>query len=275
MNPAIAASSARERCPSEHDGEPLPLRRTLRAYLIEAKFELLGALRTPAFAFPMTILPTVAYVLFGILIIGDNFNSGPFGRAIANYLFAGFATIGTIMGGVFGGATLATDRDLNLVKLQRALPMPAGAVIVAKLLMTIGIAFLAVTPVVLTAIVTGKLTISPAQALVIGVTLILGTVPFCAIGLLIGTLGSGSAASAYGNLAVLPQIWLSGLFIPLPAFLQSWVVIWPAFHVSQLALHFAGVKQFSFVSPEISGAMLVGVTVLCGGLAVRRLARVG
>jgi hypothetical protein len=42
-----------------------------------------------------------------------------------------------------------------------------------------------------------------------------------------------------------------------------------------VALGFAGVREFSFVSPLISGAVLVGVTVIFGGLAIRRLARLG
>jgi hypothetical protein len=35
------------------------------------------------------------------------------------------------------------------------------------------------------------------------------------------------------------------------------------------------VEQFSFISPTIAAGVLVGVTVLFGGLAVRQLARVG
>ena len=66
-----------------------------------------------------------------------------------------------------------------------------------------------------------------------------------------------------------------GLFIPLPKFLEPWAVIWPAFHVNQVALGSAGVSEFSFIAPAISAAVLVGVTVIFGGLAIRRLARKG
>ena len=41
------------------------------------------------------------------------------------------------------------------------------------------------------------------------------------------------------------------------------------------ALGAAGIEEFSFVGPTITGAVLVAITVLCGGLALRRLARVG
>jgi ABC-2 type transport system permease protein len=52
-------------------------------------------------------------------------------------------------------------------------------------------------------------------------------------------------------------------------------VIWPAFHLNQVALGWAGVSEFSFLAPGISAAVLTGVTVIFGGLAIRRLARKG
>ncbi|HVS22336.1 MAG TPA: hypothetical protein VMU03_01320 [Gammaproteobacteria bacterium] len=79
-------------------------------------------------------------------------------------------------------------------------------------------------------------------------------------------------APAFANLVYLPGIWLSGMFFPLPKVMQPWAVIWPPFHLNQTALAPAGVK--SIVSPLITSAVLVGITVLFG-LAIRRLARVG
>jgi ABC-2 type transport system permease protein len=91
----------------------------------------------------------------------------------------------------------------------------------------------------------------------------------------IGAYASGSASPAIANVVFLPMLWLSGLFIPLPKFLEPWAVIWPAFHLNQTALGAAGVAEFSFVAPQISAAVLIAVTVVFGGLAVRRLARKG
>jgi ABC-2 type transport system permease protein len=282
--PSVRASSRAGAASGRYSArEPLPLGRVLRAYLMEAKFELLGALRSVGFAVPFIAIPVVIYVLFGVIIIGggsygdgeSGSGSNPFGPDIVNYLFAGFAVVGAIMPGIFSGCILAVERDGNLLKLKRALPAPPGATIVAKVLMSMGIAAIAVTLVTIAALVAGKLTISVPQVLTIWATLIIGVIPFCAIGLFIGTVSSGSAAPAYGNLVFLPMMWLSGLFIPLPDFLERWVVIWPSFHLNQLALNLAGVEKFSFIAPEIAAGVLIGVTVLFGGLAIRRLARVG
>ena len=262
---------------------PLPLGRVLRAYAMEAKFETLGALRSVGFAVPFIAIPILIYVIFGVLIIpsggggggGDPGADGGFGPGVANYLFSGFAVVGAIMPGIFMGCILATERDGNLHKLKRALPLPPGATIIAKVLMSMGVAAIAVTLVAIAGLLAGELTISVPQVLVIWATLIIGVIPFCAIGLFLGTVSSGSAAPAYGNLVFLPMMWLSGIFIPLPEVMLKWDDILPSFHLDQLALNLAGVEEFSFVSPALAAAVLVGVTVLFGGLAIRRVARVG
>jgi ABC-2 type transport system permease protein len=242
---------------------------------MEAKFETLGALRSVGFAVPFLAIPVVIYLLFGVLIAGNAGEQSEFGPGVANYLFSGFSVVGAIMPAIFMGCILAVERDGNLHKLKRALPLPPAATIIAKVLMSMGVAAIAVTLVVIAALAAGKLTISVTQVLIIWATLLVGVIPFCAIGLFIGTIASGSAAPAYGNLVFLPMMWLSGLFIPLPDVLERWVVIWPSFHLNQLALNLAGVEQFSFISPVLAGGVLVGMTVLFGGLAIHRLARVG
>ncbi len=260
--PAAGGDFARDRA-------PLPVGRLLRAYLRQAQLETLAALRSAGFALPFIVLPVVIYLLFGVVISGDT------GPGIADYLFAGFSVLAVAMPGIFMGVILATEREGNLLQLKRALPLPPGATIVAKVLMAMGVAALAVTLVAVAALLAGKITLSLAQVAVIWAVLIAGSIPFSAMGLLLGALVSGSAAPAWGNLVFLPMMWLSGLFIPLPDSLERWVVIWPTFHLNQLALGLAGVEQFTYIPPAAAAAVLAGVTVLCGGLAIRRLARVG
>lgn len=256
------------------DREPLPIRRTLRAYRMEAGLEMLGALRTPGFSIPFLAVPVAAYLLFGVLIAG-NAPAGEYGPALADYLFTGFTVMAVAMPGIFSGVILATEREGRLLALKRALPLPPGAAIVAKVAMAMGISALAAALVAVAALAAGKLTLSPPEVALVWAVMVVGTIPFSAMGLLIGSLVSASAAPAYGNLLFLPMIWLSGLFIPLPTFLESWVIIWPTFHLNQLALGLVGVEQFTYIPPSIAAAVLVGFTALCGGLAVRRLARVG
>lgn len=271
----VAAGAPAVLVPFAADRAPLPLARVLRSYLLEAKLETIAALRTAGFALPFLVVPLAVYVLFGVVIFGQAGAGAGQPAGIANYLFAGFAVMAAAMPGIFSGVILATERDGNLLQLRRAQPLPPGAAVVAKVAMATAIGGLAVTLVVAAALLAGKITLSPAQVAIVWAVLVAGTVPFSAMGLLLGALVSGSAAPAWGNLVFLPMMWLSGLFIPLPDSLERWVIVWPTFHLQQLALGLAGVKAFTYVPPAMAGAALVAVTVLCGGLAVRRLARVG
>jgi ABC-2 type transport system permease protein len=143
------------------------------------------------------------------------------------------------------------------------------------MLMAMVFAALAMIMMIVAGVAAGKANLSATQLLIVAAVMIAGAVPFAAIGLFIGSYTSGSAAPAFTNIVYLPGLWLSGIFFPLPKFLEPWAVIWPAFHINQVALGSAGVSEFSFVSPMISTAVLVGLTVVFGGLAIRRLARTG
>jgi ABC-2 type transport system permease protein len=253
--------------------EAMPMSALLRAYLAEALFELRRMLRTPAFAVPFLVLPVGIYLLFGVVVSADAIAKNP---AIATYLFSGFSVMAVAGPALFGiGVSLALERDAGLMKLKRAMPVPPGSYILAKMLMSVVFAALAVGALILTALLAGKLTVSGTQLAMMAGVLVLGSLPFCAIGLFVGVHSSGPGAPAFVNLIYLPMLWLSGLFVPLPKFLQPWSVIWPAFHLNQMALAAGGLRQFSFMPAQICAAVLVGVTVLFGGLAIRRLARIG
>ncbi len=95
-----------------------------------------------------------------------------------------------------------------------------------------------------------------------------------------GDLGPGLANYLFSGISVMAVMmagifWLSGLFIPLPGFLEAWTVVWPGIHINQLALGLAGVEEFSFFPPLMSAGILMGVTLLFGGIAAHKLARKG
>lgn len=247
--------------------------RVARAYLAEWRHESLRVLRTPAFALPFLALPAPIYVFFGVVLAGGAVAARP---GLAGYLFSGWLVFAAMMPGIFGvGCALAIERQAGLLRLKRALPAPAGAVVVAKMGMSIALAGLSMAILVGVAALLGTVPLSAAQVAAMFAVLLAGTLPMSAIGLFIGTHVSGSAAPAIANLVFLPMLWLSGLFIPLPKALEPWVVLWPAFHLNQLSLAAAGVTEFRYVPPGLALAALAGVTVLFGGLAIRRLAERG
>jgi ABC-2 type transport system permease protein len=247
--------------------------RLARAYLTEARYEAMRMLRAPAFAIPFLVLPVVVYLFFGVLMSAKDIARNP---ALADVLFLGFSTMAVMGPAMFGmGCTLAVERESGLMKLKRALPVPPGAYLLSKMLMAMFFATMAMVLMISAALLGGKVHLDLAQLLAVAAILIVGSVPFCAIGLFIGAHSSGGAAPAFTNLVYLPMIWMSGLFVPLPGALQKLMVIWPAFHLDQIAVHAIGLQGSPLMTSMSSIVVLIAFTVAFGGAAIRRLARNG
>ena len=253
--------------------ELMPSGRLLNAYRTETYCEFVRLLRTPALVIPFLLVPLAAYVLFGVMIASEAIKDDPY---VADYLFSGFSVMAVIGAALFGiGCTLAVEREAGLLQLKRAMPAPAGAWMVSKMIVGIAFSALSYLPLLIAAVIIGQLTVSPSELVAMSAVYLIGTIPFCALGMLIGTLASAGAAPAYANLLYLPMLWLSGMFFPLPEFLHAQTVAWPAFHLNQIALIAGNVEKFIYVPMQLSLGALAGLTVLCSTIAVWRLARRG
>lgn len=264
--------------PSVAGAEPAPSSamsrmRVLRAYWIEAKYEFLHMLRAPVFVIPFLVLPPAIYLFFGVLIAGQQTHANP---AIGTFLLTGFSVFALVGPTLFGvGCSLAIERDAGLLKLKRAQPAPTGAYLIAKTGMAMVFAALAMASILVAALYVGKIGLSGGRVLALSAVLVVGSIPFCAIGLAIGAHVRGSAAPGVAHLLYLPMLYLSGLFFPLPPTLSRWAIVWPAFHLDRLALAVAAVPTPATVAPAVSIAYLAAISVVCGAVAIRRLARVG
>jgi ABC-2 type transport system permease protein len=211
----------------------------LRLYALEAWYEFLRVWRTPAFALPTLAFPLLFYVMFALVLPGQ---WGAYQKA--TYLFATYCTFGVMGPALFGfGVGLAMEREQGLLELKRVSPMPIAAYFVAKIAMSLAFAFAVIVVLTVAAVGFGGVRLGLGTWGLLTLVLLLGTLPFCAFGLWIGTLVKGQAAVALVNLIYLPMSFLSGLWIPLfalPAILQKAAVIWPAWHLGQLALGIVG-----------------------------------
>jgi len=264
-------------------GTAMSTARTRNAYFTEIKFECLRALRAPAFSIPFLLLPLVLYVLFGILLAG-NMSHGD--STVAKIMFVNWAVFGVMGPGMFGfGIFVANEREQGLLTLKRALPMPNGASLLAKLVMVTLFAAIVMLTLIAAAVAMGHPGLSFGQYVGIALLDIAGSLPFGAIGLFIGTRASSKGAPAFANLAYLPFMHLGGLFYPLPKSVQPLEFISPAFYLDKLGLRMVNAPSLDVLSkiqgassaggPLLYVAVLAIVTLLFTALAIRRLARVG
>lgn len=244
----------------------------LRCYALEAKHEFLRLLRTPMFCVPTLLFPALFYLLFGVLL-NRGHASAAFDPAV--YMLAGYSAFGVMAPGLFGfGVSVATDRDRGWLTWRRAMPLPPGAYLVAKIVMAMLFAALVFATLAAIAVLAGGVRLPIASWASLLFVCVLGVLPFCAIGLFIGCAVSAQAAPAIVNLIYLPMSFLSGLWLPLsllPAVLRNAAQVWPAYHLGQLA--FAAVGQPNEGSALVHVIALAGFTLAFLALARRRLAR--
>lgn len=252
---------------------PLPAQAApslLRIQALESWFELLRVLRTPAFAIPSLVFPVVFYVLFALVLPGQwaNFQK-------ATYLFATYGVFGVIGPALFGfGVGLAIEREKGWLELKRVSPMPTFVYFIAKISMSLVFAFAVLCLLTVAAVGFGGVRIAPLVWLQLVATLMLGTLPFCAMGLWIGTLVKGQAAVALVNLVYLPMSVLSGLWIPLfalPQVLQKLAVAWPSWHLAQMALGVVGqVKDVAYARHALVLLATTGVFLVLAAMRLRK-----
>ena len=250
-------------------GLPMPRRRVLGAYLAEMRSECLRYLRAPGFILPMTLFSTVFYLMFGVLINHGNAEA-------ARYLLASYSAFGIMGPGLFGfGVSLAIERDGGLLTLKRALPMPPGAYLLGKMVMAMVAATIVTVLLLLIGVFLAHVELSAGQIVALLLTGMFGVLPFCALGMFVGTLIKGQGAPGLLNLVYLPMAFLSGLWLPLsmlPAVLQRIAPIWPSYHLNQLAQAAVGLNQRPV---WLHGLVLAGFAVAFLLLAARRLRRYG
>ncbi|HEX4299680.1 MAG TPA: ABC transporter permease [Gammaproteobacteria bacterium] len=234
-----------------------PLARTARIYLLETRSEFLRVLRTPGSAIPLMLFPLMFYAFFGVMLA-----NGKDAMLQSLYALAGLGSFGVITPGLFGfGAGFALDRGLGWLQVKRASPMPPAAYLLAKLGMSSLFSLLITLSLFAMAAGLAHLRMEAGQWSQLAITLVLGNIPFCAMGLAVGAWAKPQSAPAVVNLIYLPMSFMSGLWMPLqflPAFMQKLAVFLPAYHLGRLAYSIVGLQPDAALPHVLA---LLGFTV--------------
>ena len=231
----------------------------------EAKYEFLKNLRFPMYSVSTIVFPLMFYVLFG-LVMGRQM-IGQIRSTV--YLIPAYGTFGVMGAALFGTAAgLSSDRKLGWLEVKRSSPMPLFAYFFAKIVMSMIFSAAVVLALLAMGYAFGGVQMPAATAARLTTTLVLGSLPFCAMGLAIGYFANPTSAPAVINLFYLPLSFCSGLWMPfmfLPHFVQRIAVFLPPYHLSQLALNLVGAGQGRAASDHWQG--LAGFALLCLGVA--------
>lgn len=219
---------------SVHDFETkMTTRQVVNIFLMESKAEVLKVVRSPGFTLPALLFPLMFYLFFGVI-----FSMNP--ATMPTYLLATYGTFGVIGPALFSfGVGIAVERGQGWFDVKEASPMPASAYIFSRIAVTLVFSMAIIVLLFSVGALAGEVRLYSGQWLLLAVTLLLGSLPFCAIGLSLGLFLKSNSAPAVVNLIYLPMAFLSGLWVPInffPELMQSIANFLPAYHLAQLSL---------------------------------------
>lgn len=241
---------------------------TATIYAKETKYEFLKNLRLRVYTASVLSFPIMFYVLFGLVL---NSNASIGGTRMPTYVLATFGTFGIMGASLFGTAAgLASDRGLGWLQVKRASPMPPFAYFFAKVVVSMVFSAVIVLALFTLGIALGHVCMPVLDFVRLLGTLVLGSLPFSAMGLALGYFAGPNSAPSLINLIYLPMSALSGLWVPfifLPGVVQKIALALPPYHLSQLALGVVGAGTHE--SNAIHWGVLLIFTMIC--LVVARI----
>jgi ABC-2 type transport system permease protein len=242
------------------------LAHTATIYLMEAKYEFLKYLRLRVYTLSVLSFPIMFYILFGLVL---NSHEAIGGMRVPTYLIATYGTFGVMGASLFGTAAgLASDRGLGWLEVKRASPMPPFAYFAAKVIVSMIFSTIIVLALFALGIALGGVRMPVANFLSLLGTLVLGSLPFSAMGLALGYFTGPNSAPPTINLIYLPMSFCSGLWVPfmfLPKVVQKIALALPPYHLSQLALGTVGAGEHAGVAAHWE--VLLAFTMICLGVA--------
>src|SRR5215467_5590785 len=235
-------------------------------YLKEAKYEFLKNLRLRMYTASVLSFPIMFYVLFGLVL---NSKESIAGTTVPTYLMATYGTFGVMGASLFGTAAgLASDRGLGWLQVKRASPMPPFAYFVAKVVTSMVFSTIIVLALFALGITLGGVRMPIGMLVKLLGTLVVGSLPFSAMGLAVGYFAGPNSAPPVINLIYLPMSFCSGLWVPfmfLPKVVRQIALVLPPYHLSQLALGVVGAGTHESVTGHWE--VLAAFTMICLGIA--------
>lgn len=240
--------------------------------LRQARAEFLKLWRVPAFSATSLALPVMFYGFFGIthshqriqgdVTLGAYFLASMGAYAVSNVMVFSF------------GIGVANERGQKMDLLMRASPLPPVAYLAAKVLNALLFGLITLIVLILFARLTNSISLGPDVMAGLAWRLVLGSLPFIAVGFAFGYLAGPSSAVAVVNLAYLPTAFASGIFIPvgqLPDWISRLSPYLPLYRYVDIAWQTVGYRTGEQVGTD--WAYLAVFTAVFFALAVRAYRR--
>jgi ABC-2 type transport system permease protein len=237
------------------------------------RIEILRMLRNRRYVIFAFGVPVGFYLLFQNL--GDNGGGTLRGTDPKAWLMVSMAAYSAMLAGTFiGGARLAAERAGGWTRQLRATPLPAWANLAAKVGAGLALALPSLLLVAAVGVAVGKVHLPGGQWLQLIGTMWIGSLPFIALGLLVGYWLDTDTAQAVTVVTSLVLSVLGGIWIPtptMPATMRQIAHILPSYHFGDL-----GWRTIAGQAPALNDGLILAAYALgFAALAAWRYRRAG
>lgn len=224
------------------------------------KFEILRSVRNVRFLVFIAGFPVLLYLIYA------KQNGTSEGLTVAALLMVSMATWSGMGSAMFAtGPQLARERQSGWMRQLRVSPISAprwfGAKLAQALLLIIpGFALLTAL-----AFGYGHVHLAAARIALLAAVLVLGLIPFCVLGLVIGLVFDGQTAQVAQMLTMILLAFLGGIFIPfhnLPHVMQDIGRALPSYHLVQLGWNAVAGRALRVSDMLVLAAWAAGLGVI-------------
>ena len=234
------------------------------------QLELHRASRNRRYLMTAVIFPVMFYALFtGVLQGGRADPTAGGGLAWKTYYMISMAAYGAIGAALGGAIVIATERRSGWTRLLRTTPLPPAGYVAGKLIVSYVVTLPSVGLVLLAGAALNHVDLAPATWIQIYVSIVLGALPFAALGLLLGYLFDANSAQGGMMITYFGLAILGGLWVPVSNMADVLVTIahvLPSYHLANL-----GWQALAGGAPDaVDVAVLAAYAVGVGGLVLWR-----
>jgi ABC-2 type transport system permease protein len=237
-------------------------------FLAYLRLEVRRLLRNRRFLVFTVVFPVMLYVLYTAILPQDGTGSID-GLAWPVYFLVSMASYGAIGASMSQAAPIAIERRQGWARQLRVTPLPGPAYVTAKVVSAVVLTVPALFLVVLAGVAINHVAFGGGTMVLMIGALALGTVPFAALGLLIGYLLDADSAQGGMVLSFFTLSILGGLFAPLQSFPPTLATIGnvlPSSHLASLGRATAAGRLPDLLDIGVLAAWAVGL----GAIAVWR-----
>ena len=224
------------------------------------RFEIVRTLRNVRFLVMLIAFPVLLYLIYA------QQRGTSQGLTVATLLLVSMAVYSGMGSAMFAsGPLLARERGNGWMRQLRISPISTPGWFAAKLVQAILLIIPGLALLMTLALTYGHVHLAAGRLGLLVAVLVLGTIPFCALGLVIGLTFDSQTAQVAQMVTLLVLAFLGGIFIQwssLPHGMQLIGKALPSYHLAQLGRNAAGGHALGLANIAVLAAWTAGLAVV-------------